>query len=101
MSGLLQSSSGATGVVILLFSLVALGTWPALLDLSNLFGKHPTHSYLEYATSVLIVASLIAIASGVRRSQLVLILWVRAAHAACSPRGRSVETMHRSGASIQ
>ena len=53
--------TGASGLVILLISLVCLGTWPALLDLSCLHGRHhPSHAYLDYATSVLGVAVLLA-----------------------------------------
>ena len=52
------------GVLILLFSLFALGTWPALLDLSSLYGRHPCHAYLEYSSSVLFTAALLAAASG-------------------------------------
>jgi hypothetical protein len=54
----------AFGIGVLLFSLVALGTWPALLDLSCSRGRHPSHAYLDYATVYLCVAAVIAIVSG-------------------------------------
>lgn len=60
-----MTSNSAAGVAILLFSLVALGTWPALLDLSSaLHGRHPSHSYLDYCTTVLLVAAVLAVVSG-------------------------------------
>ena len=49
---------------MLLFSLFALGTWPALLDLSALHGRHPTHAYLDYCSAVLLVAGVLALGSG-------------------------------------
>ena len=57
-------ASRTSGVLILLFSLVCLGTWPALLDLSTLRGRHEAHSYLDYATTVLIVATIAALSAG-------------------------------------
>ena len=53
----------ALGLAILLASLVCLGTWPALLDLSSLHDRHPSHAYLDYATTILVVASVLALAS--------------------------------------
>ena len=53
----------AVGLAILLASLACLGTWPALLDLSSLHGRHPSHAYLDYATTILVVASVLALAS--------------------------------------
>ena len=53
----------ALGLAILLASLVCLGTWPALLDLSSLHGRHPSHAYLDYACAILVVASVLALAS--------------------------------------
>ena len=54
-------SNSSAGVALLLFSLVCLGTWPALLDLSSLRGRHETHSYLDYATTVFAVATVVAV----------------------------------------
>ena len=53
----------AVGLAILLASLACLGTWPALLDLSSLHGRHPSHAYLDYSTSILVVVSVLALAS--------------------------------------
>ena len=53
----------ALGLAILLASLACLGTWPALLDLSSLHGRHPSHAYLDYSTAILVVASLLALTS--------------------------------------
>ena len=55
--------AAAAGILILLFSLVALGTWPALLDLSYLRGRHAAHAYLDYSLTVLAVATVLAAAS--------------------------------------
>ena len=59
-----MQSDRAVGVAVLLFSLIALGTWPALLDLSALHGRHPAHAYLDYCSAVLLVAGVLALASG-------------------------------------
>ena len=53
----------ALGLAILLASLACLGTWPALLDLSSLHGRHPSHAYLDYSTAILVVASVLALVS--------------------------------------
>lgn len=59
-----MSDGGNLGIGVLLLSLVALGSWPALLDLAFLRGRHPSHAYLDYATAVLLVATSFALASG-------------------------------------
>ena len=58
-----MSDGGSLGIGVLLLSLVALGSWPALLDLAFLRGRHPSHAYLDYATAVLLVATSFALAS--------------------------------------
>ena len=49
--------------MLLLSSLVCLGSWLALLDLSVMRGHHPSHAYLYYAAAVLAVAVTLALAS--------------------------------------
>lgn len=55
--------SHSAGILLLFFALVCLGTWPALLDLSVLRGRHPSHTYMDYAATLFAVACVLALAS--------------------------------------
>lgn len=52
------------GVMLLLLSLFCLGTWPAVIDLCCLRGRHPCHVYLDYATSIMVCSLLQALTLG-------------------------------------
>ena len=66
--------------LILLSSLVCLGSWLALLDLRVMRGHHPSHAYLYYAAAVLAVAVTLALAS---QQPLYAAGWAATGLAAC------------------
>lgn len=59
---LVESKAGA--IVCMLFSLLFLGTWPALLTLLERRGRLPQHTYLDYTITNLVAATLIAFTVG-------------------------------------
>ncbi|KAL3369765.1 hypothetical protein AABB24_007015 [Solanum stoloniferum] len=59
---LVESKAGA--ITCMLFSLLFLGTWPALLTLLERRGRLPQHTYLDYTITNLFAATLIAFTVG-------------------------------------
>lgn len=59
---LVESKAGA--IACMLFSLLFLGTWPALLTLLERRGRLPQHTYLDYTITNLFSATLIAFTVG-------------------------------------
>jgi len=57
-------TSPTAGIVLLLGALVALGTWPAMMDVCTLYKRNSTHIYLDYATGDLLLATLLALTLG-------------------------------------
>lgn len=59
---LVESKAGA--IACMLFSLLFLGTWPALLTLLERRGRLPQHTYLDYTITNLLAATFIAFTVG-------------------------------------
>ncbi|XP_009597181.1 ureide permease 1-like [Nicotiana tomentosiformis] len=59
---LVESKAGA--IACMLFSLLLLGTWPALLTLLERRGRLPQHTYLDYTITNLLAATFIAFTAG-------------------------------------
>ncbi|KAI3467249.1 hypothetical protein Pfo_023912 [Paulownia fortunei] len=59
---LVESKGGA--IACMLFALLFLGTWPALLTLLERRGRLPQHTYLDYTITNLLAAVIIAFAFG-------------------------------------
>ncbi|KAL6538766.1 Uroporphyrinogen-III synthase [Orobanche minor] len=58
----IESKEGA--IACMLFSLLFLGTWPALLTLLERRGRLPQHTYLDYTFTNLLAALIIAFTFG-------------------------------------
>ncbi|KAL6622779.1 hypothetical protein ACP70R_018766 [Stipagrostis hirtigluma subsp. patula] len=59
---LIEDKGGA--IVLMLLSLLFLGTWPAVLTLLERRGRLPQHTYLDYSITNLLAAVLIALTFG-------------------------------------
>ncbi|KAG5603552.1 hypothetical protein H5410_025044 [Solanum commersonii] len=59
---MVESKGGA--IACMLFSLLLLGTWPALLTLLERRGRFPQHTYLDYTITNLLAAVIIALTFG-------------------------------------
>jgi uncharacterized membrane protein YbjE (DUF340 family) len=59
---LVESKEGA--IVCMLFSLLFLGTWPAVMNLLERRGRLPQHTYLDYTIANLLAAVIIAFTFG-------------------------------------
>ncbi|KAI3843800.1 hypothetical protein MKX03_017997 [Papaver bracteatum] len=57
-----ESKGGAIGCMLL--ALIFLGTWPAIISLSERNGRLPQHTYLDYSITNLLAAVLIALTFG-------------------------------------
>ncbi|KAM3203392.1 ureide permease 1 isoform X1 [Capsicum annuum] len=59
---MVESKGGA--IACMLFSLLLLGTWPALLTLLERRGRLPQHTYLDYTITNFLAAAIIALTFG-------------------------------------
>ena len=57
-----ESKGGA--IACMVFALMLLGTWPALLTLLERRGRLPQHTYLDYSITNLLAALIIALTFG-------------------------------------
>ncbi|KAF9612181.1 hypothetical protein IFM89_038439 [Coptis chinensis] len=57
-----ESKAGA--IVCMLFSIIFLGTWPAVINLLERRGRHPQHTYIDDSITSLLAATIIALTLG-------------------------------------
>ena len=59
---LVEDTTGA--IILMMVSLLCLGSWPAFFHVLERRGRHPQHTYLDYAITCFIIALLFALTVG-------------------------------------